>query len=111
MNYRYVARDPMGRRVEGEIESSSREQVVLELRGRALEPISIHPRHSRQDVVAATAADVQTPEADLQANERSLLEILAPAEATGADPAEKGGISRWFGIVLLILYVLYEFFN
>lgn len=43
MNFAYSARDPMGRRVDGELESYDIKQANLELIGRALTPRWIKP--------------------------------------------------------------------
>lgn len=106
MIYRYIARDPMGRRVEGEIESSSQEQVALELKGRALEPVLI-----RLVISSGSGRAEKRPEAALETlpDFETLPDVSAPTSAETPDEAEKGGISRWFGVLLLLGYLLMEF--
>ena len=43
MIFRYRARDPLGRAVEGELEARDQARAFEELRGRALTPITVSP--------------------------------------------------------------------
>jgi hypothetical protein len=102
LTYHYTARDPMGRKVEGEIEASTQEQVVKELKGRALEPVSIRLVSSKARMI---------PEDRLEAVREEPVEFEMAADASESAPQEKGGISRWFGVILLVVYLVMKACN
>ena len=100
MIYRYIARDPMGRRVEGELEASTQEDVTKELKGRALEPISIRLMPSRDRMI---------PEERIEMAREEPVETEIFSTEPEASAAEKGGFSRWFGVILLFVYLLMQY--
>jgi len=90
----------MGRRVEGELEASNQEQVIQELKGRALEPLSIRLAPSKARMI---------PEERMETVQEEPVEIEMIPDASESSSTEKRGFSRWFGVIILFIYLLMEY--
>ncbi len=117
MIYRYLARDPMGRVVTGELEAPTPERLLLELKGRALTLVRFEP------VAAGLSRRISAPEPErIQAAPETGEEDLdgdveLPPDVESADPGDgspgapsppKKGCSLSFSVIILLLYLAFQ---
>lgn len=107
MRFAYSARDPMGRVVEGELEAASQEQVVRELKGRALTPRwirTVADAGRRESTISAPIPSKRDEPVDLEPVEMGEVDGDDEAVATN----RRSGCSPWslFFFLIFLFQVL-----
>ncbi len=118
MIFAYSARDPMGRTVEGELDTASAEQAARELAGRALTVRWIRPVAPRRDAAAsARPATAEWPSTTRPHQQEGATGTAFPTEVTtdaddevartedvaGTPSGEaRGGFSPWSVVLFLV---------
>lgn len=111
MLYWYRARDPLRRRVEGELEAVSVERLLSELEGRSLEVLRyrVIPESELRDA-SQPVSIIAEPSSQTGLNSPS-LNTVADAEAETVAEGDGAGMLNILWTIGVILYVLYRMFQ